>query len=294
MKELPNVVTLGIGEPKVGIVACVHGNEQVGKKIIDDLAKDLEPDKGSVRLIEANPEAVAQNVRYVESDLNKSFRKKSAKTLEDRIAENLKRYLDGCKYVLDFHTNSCCDIPFAISTAPRKEFITKSTREKASFYLSVENLVHMSDELKSGGSLIDYVDGSEGIGFSIELGKHDSREAFLTGIRLSYNFLRYTGIIDGKYSDSKLDEYEAREVLRKPSREFKEIDLPNFEVVRKGSTIGKSEYTELVAMKSFYPILAGEKAYESEGIICIMGQRTCEKREIPYDYHFNFGAWDNA
>ena len=61
---------------RVLLVAGTHGNELSGiylQKLIKDRLYDAERSTFSTHCVLGNPEAVKQNVRYVETDLNREF-----------------------------------------------------------------------------------------------------------------------------------------------------------------------------------------------------------------------------
>jgi predicted deacylase len=60
--------------PTVAILGGIHGDETAGVHIIDSLQKTLAVDCGRVILALGNPLAVHRGVRYVDQDLNRSFR----------------------------------------------------------------------------------------------------------------------------------------------------------------------------------------------------------------------------
>lgn len=62
----------GYKQPNVAIVGCLHGNEIIGAKVIEQLEGRLSLDC-SVKYILANRRALQGNSRFLESDLNRSF-----------------------------------------------------------------------------------------------------------------------------------------------------------------------------------------------------------------------------
>ncbi len=87
---------------KVLVFAGVHGNEPFGLKVLGKLKESSSP----IQMLVAHPEAIAKRVRYIESDLNRSFNGKS-KTLEERLAVSIKKELVHSKpdIVIDLHTS---------------------------------------------------------------------------------------------------------------------------------------------------------------------------------------------
>lgn len=55
-----------------GIVACLHGDEFIGNKVLDQL-KDIVVLRGGIDYVIANKKAMMHNKRYMELDLNRCF-----------------------------------------------------------------------------------------------------------------------------------------------------------------------------------------------------------------------------
>lgn len=84
------------------VTATIHGNETFGLKVLGVLNER----QSSIKTIVAHPEAVAKRVRFIESDLNRSFNSKSS-TLEERLAKSIMKRVDRLKpgIVVDIHTS---------------------------------------------------------------------------------------------------------------------------------------------------------------------------------------------
>ena len=59
-------------QESIAIVACLHGNEIIGKKTLDDL-QDVQLLRGGMNYMIGNPKATEQNKRYMDVDLNRCF-----------------------------------------------------------------------------------------------------------------------------------------------------------------------------------------------------------------------------
>lgn len=101
MHVLPSIGSV----PCVGLVCCMHGDERFGLTVFEALRKDFEQRKDTM-LILANEEALARDVRFLESDLNRSFPGKQNGTFEERLAYALCPLLHAPKYFLDIHTTT--------------------------------------------------------------------------------------------------------------------------------------------------------------------------------------------
>jgi succinylglutamate desuccinylase len=87
---------------KTYVIAALHGDELFGLKVIGKLQQ-----KATTNCITriGNPEAIAKGKRYIEEDLNRSFRS-NQQTLEATLAKAIKAELKSYApdYVIDIHT----------------------------------------------------------------------------------------------------------------------------------------------------------------------------------------------
>lgn len=121
MKKIKNVDTrtegvsiydTGIPGPTVGIIGGVHGNERAGMTIVRRIKlKGYGIHLGKLILIEGNPCAIKEKVRFTETNLNRKFRKLNE--IESKMgddlpyetvrAQELLPFLDECEALLDLH-----------------------------------------------------------------------------------------------------------------------------------------------------------------------------------------------
>lgn len=85
---------------KVLILGGMHGNEKLGIELARLLKQ--KPLDGVDALI-ANPRAADKNVRFTETDLNRSFAPSSSETYEQQRAAELRKIVSSYDIVLDFH-----------------------------------------------------------------------------------------------------------------------------------------------------------------------------------------------
>src|SRR3989338_5668446 len=92
---------------KVVVLAGVHGNESFGVQMLKKIIPNIKVLNGKVTFIFANLEALKQNKRFVEYNLNRAFFKKQPKeiydTLEGKTAREIMPYLDDADIMLDIH-----------------------------------------------------------------------------------------------------------------------------------------------------------------------------------------------
>lgn len=112
------------------LLASQHGNELLGQKLYDYMRSchpDLLP---HITLKIANPKAHAAGVRYIESDMNRSY-DQTLHTYEAKRARIIESYIKKNRFdcVLDLHTTTCEQPPcFIIEdiTNDNREFIAAS------------------------------------------------------------------------------------------------------------------------------------------------------------------------
>lgn len=90
------------------LLATQHGNERLGQRLYRFLQHKEHSDKyKDVDFLCGNPKAYRANVRYIETDLNRSYGAKKPNTYEEKRAKKVltiinERHYD---YVLDIHTS---------------------------------------------------------------------------------------------------------------------------------------------------------------------------------------------
>jgi len=90
---------------KIYVIAGIHGNEVFGLKV---LAKLIAMQNLNITIRVAHLEAIAKNVRYIETDLNRSFGIDVKDSLEARLANQVKAEIDELNpdLIIDLHTSS--------------------------------------------------------------------------------------------------------------------------------------------------------------------------------------------
>lgn len=217
---------------KVLFLGSQHGNELLGEKLykyIQQHRKELLP---HVSYLLGNPEAYRQGVRYVESDLNRSYNGKYV-TYEERRAAEILVYIKKHEpdLVLDLHTTTTDKNPPCIITAsPDHEFVR---------YSSICKIVHMNHEIVNN-SLI----GNCPEAISIEIHENEINNAFLS--KSCDDIQRY---LNQKPRTGTKHVFEVKELLKKSDiSEVEAAELKNFKLSKQG----------------FYPILVGENSYKKQ------------------------------
>lgn len=219
------------------VLAGVHGNEPCGVLAVERVLKTIKIERGTVYFILGNPEALAENTRKTEFDLNRSFRERSAlsekirQTYEVRRAEFLKTYLGGASALLDVHSSDTENsTPFVI--CENNGFEIAAT-------LPVDLVVSGFDSVCPGGT-DEYMNRIGRIGICIECGYHNDPNSVPLGVTAIESFLSSRGHI-APIHKSKLGQKKIRVafIYRTKSAPFRLSKAwADFEKVRAGQTIG--------------------------------------------------------
>ena len=117
---------------KILAIISTHGNELLGPNVLAYMLSKRSKLLEDIEFIIANPRAYAKNVRYVESDLNRSYglgldtyEGQRAKTIEERI-RLLKPEL-----VLDFHTTTAEQLDILITADKDNEVVQRFINSSA-------------------------------------------------------------------------------------------------------------------------------------------------------------------
>ncbi len=247
-------------EPTLIVVGCLHGNEIVGKKVINELKK-LKIIKGKLITIIGNPIAVNAKKRFIGQDLNRSFPgNKNSHILEEKIAYNILQNISKKDYVVDIHSTSS-DTEDVVIVKKKDEVVNKIIK-----LINPKRVVLMPKDY-GNGSLINFCHG-----ISIEYGKHSDKKTFiksLNDIKLLMCNLKMLA-----NCPTKIEPHTKFKVI--PNTEFYEVfgtepkpegfkldsNIKNFEYVQKGQVLGSINKGLIFAKEGFYPVLFGEKAYK--------------------------------
>jgi succinylglutamate desuccinylase len=233
------------------IVVCQHGNEPFGLEVKKRLEEEFD-------FIIGNPEAVKQNQRFIETDLNRSFPGNSKGSLEEKRAAEIKKIAKKYKLVIDLHSTTSIMELFAITTKVTDEIIELVQDMK------LTKLVHLPESFGKNTLLIDNVP----LGISLDVGPQEDTEK-IREITTAIRNLVLKRTPEEKNKERKL-------YLAKPVEIFEVFDVikgagipssKNFKKVLKGEKIS----SRACAPFEFYPILAGEDSYE--GIIALAARK---------------------
>lgn len=253
----PIINTIGNGDPVVGLVAAMHGNETVGLKIFEKLKNDIQIRKGTLILITANTLALKKNIRYIDDDLNRVFPGKLDGNNEEKLAYQLVKIGKDIAFMVDIHSCSVESPPFCI--------VRNSSGKDFDFAMEtgLQNIVVYERGIQKGGSFIDYVN----CGIGIELGLHNKLETFLHGYQAVVNVLGSRGMTEQTSEIAKKypSIFKIAGHMDKLTAQTQFKTLENFKKVRKGTIIGHDDVSTIQAPFTFYPVLSNEKAYKDNG-----------------------------
>jgi succinylglutamate desuccinylase len=178
------------------IIAGNHGNEPCGIKAFEKLLPKLTIESGTVFFLLGNPEAIKQDKRFTEANLNRMFRPASTytakikKTYEYKRAQFIKMIMKQVDVCLDIHSTTNKSIPFIICEKNAKsivQYFPKSFTKTVSGFGDIEP-----------GATDDYMDFQGKIGIGIECGQHQDLKAGKIAEEAIIAFLETRGHIKTK------------------------------------------------------------------------------------------------
>jgi predicted deacylase len=246
------VEQLGDGAPEIAIVAAIHGDEPCGVDAVETLLEEPPALKRPVKCIIANERALARNVRYIDTDLNRTFPGASgAQVYERRLAAALLDELQGCT-TLALHSTQSTATPFAITPeiGPLAETLCPQ--------LSIGALIE-------AGPCVDTALGAHVEAIEVECGLQGTEQASETATQLVSEFLHATGARPGSDAPARaLPVYRLRETIPKRDATAYEVLVQNFKRVEKGVPYATIDGEPQVAEESFYPVLMSADGYERQ------------------------------
>jgi len=200
------------------LIYCLHGDELASEEIAKQLNKEF-----GIKILIGNPKARKRKIRFIESDLNRSFKKSG--TYESNRAEELRQFLlkSNEDLIIDLHITTAKMIPVGIMTDPKQ--LNFAAR------LGLSDVVLMNKRFSKGGSLIENIPNS--ISLEIYPDKNSIKQA-----------KRF--ILNGLTPEQKTDNFNIYEVVNIVKKEDAERNAENMRKLKNG----------------YYPIFYGEKAYK--------------------------------
>ena len=112
---------IGQGEKIIAVVACLHGDEVVGKHMHNWLIENQDKLKCKVKLIFGNPAAHIKDTRFIDENLNRVFPGKEDGNYEEKQAFRIMKDLEDVDMILDIHSTTLDINPFAICVFGKDE-----------------------------------------------------------------------------------------------------------------------------------------------------------------------------
>lgn len=238
--------------PTIVVVGCLHGNEIVGKMVIDALDK-ITILKGTLKTITANEEAMFLNKRFIQQDLNRSFPgNKKSKIVEEKLAFRILKEIQPTDYVIDIHS----------TTSDTEDVIIikkdNSVTGKMIDIIRPKRVLFISKDY-GNGALVNFCNG-----ISIEYGKHRSKNTFNKSLNDIKKLMFTLGMINEAVVNTQIETqfYEVFGIEPKPKGFKLDGMVKNFEYISKGTVIGCANKKQVIAKEGFYPVLFGEKSYK--------------------------------
>lgn len=224
-------------------MAGVHGNESFGVDAMQEIIPSLKIEKGNVTFIIANPEAVKQNKRFIEFNLNRCFLKLQSKeiydSLEGKIARKLIPYMENADWLLDIHgSNSQESTPFLICGEQSFDVAKK---------LPFEIISYNWDKFQPGSSDY-YMNTQNKIGICAECGYLGDEASKEKAKQVIINFLIAAGSIEGKIKTND-DKKFLKIISQYKNRYGKFVKLKNFKDFKK---LDKNELIGKDGIKKVY------------------------------------------
>jgi succinylglutamate desuccinylase len=218
---------------RILLLGSQHGNEYLGERLFEYIKNSHADLLDNVTFVIANPRARKQRLRYVESDMNRSYTGHSS-TYEERRAQKILRLISESDFdvVLDMHTTTTEQTPCLIVASIRPEnvrFIQAS---------SIDKIVVMNNPITA-----TTLNGVCPQAISVEI-----NESFTDDIleNLCADISRY---VENKPSIAEKYAYEVTHLLEKAEITDEEATmLRNFTLSPQG----------------YYPILVGENSYKHQ------------------------------
>ncbi|WP_172824931.1 succinylglutamate desuccinylase/aspartoacylase family protein [Halorientalis sp. IM1011] len=247
----PATTILGPGaDADVAIVGGIHGDEPSGVRAVRRVIESNPSFQRPVKLVIANPPAVASHRRYLDVDMNRVFPGDPASPdQERRLAAATLKEINDCSVVLSLHSTHSYDDPIALVSRSNPPVQGLAAR------LPVSHIVDPTPCFDGAFPACAPV-------VSVEAGRQLTEEATENATDIVAAFLRLTDALPGEVPTTDSTYYTVTDAVSKQPDTDYELQIENFEVVEPGTTVARSEDREYVADDAFVPILMSETGYD--------------------------------
>lgn len=191
-KNIPGITIIKGSKPgpKVGIIACTHGDEPTGLSILRKL-KTLKPVRGQLILIHNNIKATRLKKRFCDLNMNRlptnALTQKAPTHYEVKRLQQLHTIIKDLDFALDIHTTSAMPEPFVV--------ILNKTIPSIAKKLGIPTIISNMAKIQKDQAFISFCGGSKSVRIGIECGLHGTKEAKQTALQATMNFLSEIEII---------------------------------------------------------------------------------------------------
>jgi succinylglutamate desuccinylase len=219
----------------IAILVGIHGNEKPGIIALDNLVDKLEINSGKVYFIYANLEAIKQNKRFIDYNLNRCFLKNQSlemsKTLEGKTAAEIMQILDKVDICLDLHaSNSPDSVPFLIYESKQEDLLSCFPTQ----------IITSGWNTFQSGATEGYMLSLEKIGICFECGYIGDDNSILLAEKAIINFLKFLNMIEGspeRFNNQK--KYFLKTMYKNSFGSFKKSkEFADFEEINRETLIG--------------------------------------------------------
>ncbi|MFB6209003.1 MAG: succinylglutamate desuccinylase/aspartoacylase family protein [Candidatus Nanohaloarchaea archaeon] len=238
------VEKLGEGEPEIAISYLIHGNEPCGYHALQRIKREYSNFNKPVKLVLANEKAFRKGEKCIDEDLNRCLRNPEGETHEQKVAKDLKRELEGLK-VLDLHSSYSYPEPFSIMTENDRESRKLATKVDAGKCVDLSQVY--SSQMENCTRV------------AAECGHLGSEKAIRNAYRITVNFLKAEGALEGGFESGEPEVFRATDSVEGSGYQFQ---AQNFRRVEKGEIYAFKEGEDRRAEEDFYPVLMSTNGYE--------------------------------
>lgn len=226
--------------------ALIHGNEIGGLEILIDTVKLIQAKKiipqSHLRLIIGNKSAYFQDVRYVETDMNRSFGLDKHDNEEELRAKELEPFILSSNIFLDFHqTVGPCSTGFFIF-----EYSDKSYDLARHLHPTLPIVTHNKKRAFKGQTSTAFTKTAGIMGVTIETGQkgHDDAQTAL-GMQLAIQALK-TNFEEALPTAKVSHTFTFHQIVLNPDGEMEMAKrFYNFDAVKKGEVLAKDSKHEV-------------------------------------------------
>ncbi len=175
-KEIAEKIWQG-GPQATGLCAVagsMHGDEPAGAQVVRHVRETMDPSEfpWEVRLAVGNPRALEQNIRFMDSDLNRSFVGGESNGYERERSLELMEAFGSPRLLIDIHQTHCPTPPLAVvADSPAHLALSRA--------LGLDMAVVGATRIYGPSMLSDWADSLGGIGITVESGLAYSEEAYV-------------------------------------------------------------------------------------------------------------------